>query len=91
MKVKPIGARVLIKEIKPEETTKNGIILPGNSKEKTQMAEVLEIGEDTKDAKILVKAGDKVIFSQYAGTVVKADDCELRIVDMDDILAVIED
>ncbi len=90
MKVKPIGARVLIQEIKPEETTKSGIILPA-SKEKTQMAKVLEVGESTDDVKITVAVGDTVIFSQYAGTVIKANDAELRLVDMGDILAKVED
>lgn len=90
MKVKPIGTRVLIQEIKPEETTKSGIILP-TSKEKTQMAKVLEVGESTDDVKITVAVGDTVIFSQYAGTVIKANDAELRLVDMGDILAKVED
>ena len=91
MKVKPLAARVLIREIKPEETTKSGLILPANPKEKTQLAVVLEVGEGTEDEKITVNVGDKVIFSQYAGTVIKANDEELRIVDMTDIIAKVED
>ena len=90
MKVKPLSARVLIQEIKPEEITKSGIILPP-SKEKTQMAVVLEVGQDTDKEKITVTKGDKVIFSQYAGTPVKFNDGEARIVNMEDILAKVED
>lgn len=89
MVIKPVGARVLIKETKPEEKTKSGIILP-SSKEKTQMATVLEVGEDTEDCKISVKKGDIVVFSQYAGTVIKNGDEEVRLVNMEDILAVVE-
>lgn len=91
MKVKPIGARVLIQEIKPEETTRAGILLPANPKEKTQMATVLEVGEGTEEVKVTVAVGDKVIFSQYAGTIVKTNDTECRLVDMNDILAKVED
>ena len=55
------------------------------------MAKVLEVGESTDDVKITVAVGDTVIFSQYAGTVIKANDAELRLVDMGDILAKVED
>ena len=40
------------------------------------MAKVLEVGESTDDVKITVAIGDTVIFSQYAGTVIKANDAK---------------
>ena len=94
MNVKPLGDRVVIKNVEMEETTKSGIVLPGAAKEKPQMAEVLAVGPggviDGKEVKMQVKVGQKVIYSKYAGTEVKLDGEELIIVRQNDILAVVE-
>lgn len=94
MSVKPLGDRVVIKSIEMEETTKSGIVLPGSAKEKPQMAEVISVGPggnvDGKEITMHVKAGEKVIYSKYAGTEVKIDGEELIIVRQQDILAVVE-
>ena len=90
MTVKPLGDRVLIKRLEAEEKTKGGIILTSAAKEQPQMAEVLAVGPGTEDVKMEVKAGDKVIFSKYAGTEIKADEEELIIMSQKDILAVVE-
>ena len=74
--------------------TKSGIVLPGQEKEKPQQAEVIAVGPggvvDGKEIKMEVKAGDKVIYSKYAGTEVKLEDEKFIIVKQSDILAVIE-
>ena len=94
MNVKPLGDRVVIKNLESEETTKGGIILTGAAKEKPQMAEVVAVGPggnvDGKEITMHVKAGEKVIYSKYAGTEVKIDGQELIIVRQSDILAVVE-
>ena len=90
MTVKPLGDRVLIKRLEAEEKTKGGIILTSAAKEQPQMAEVLAVGPGTEDVKMEVKAGDKVIFSKYAGTEIKDDEEELIIMSQKDILAVVE-
>lgn len=94
MKLRPLFDRVVIKSCEAEETTKSGLILTGNSKEKPQMAEVVEVGPggmvDGKEVKMTVKAGDKVIYSKYAGNEVKLDGVEYIIVRQSDILAVVE-
>ena len=94
MSIKPLGDRVVIKNLEMEETTKSGIVLPGTAKEKPQMAEVIAVGPggnvDGKEIKMNVKAGDKVIFSKYAGTDVKMDGKEFIIVRQSDILAIVE-
>lgn len=92
MNIKPLGDRVVIKKVEAEEKTKSGIVLPSSAKEQPQMAEVVAIGADiTNDEKKKgqVKVGDKVIFSQYAGTEIKVDDKEVTIVKLNDILAVV--
>ena len=92
--IKPLADRVLVKMLEAEETTKGGIILSASSKEKPQVAEVLEVGPgiNTGDVKIeiSVKKGDKVILNKYSGTEVKYNNEEFIIVKQEDILAVVE-
>ena len=94
MKLNPLADRVVLKSAEVEETTKSGIILTGSAKEKPGVSEVIAVGPggvvDGKEVKMYVKAGDKVIFSKYAGTEVKLDGEEFIIVRQSDILAVVE-
>ncbi len=94
MKIRPLFDRVVIKSCEVEETTKSGLILTGNAKEKPQMAEVIAVGPggvvDGKDVTMSVNIGDKVIYSKYAGNEVKLDGEEYIIVRQSDILAVVE-
>ena len=94
MKIRPLFDRVVIKSCEVEETTKSGLILTGNAKEKPQMAEVIAVGPggvvDGKEVKMQVSVGQKVIYSKYAGTEVKVDGEEYIIVRQSDILAVVE-
>ena len=94
MKLVPLGDRVVLKQIEAEETTKAGIVLPGQAKEKPQQAEVIEVGPggmvDGKEVKMEVSVGDKVIYSKYAGTEVKLDGEEYIIVRQNDILAIVK-
>ena len=92
--IKPLGDRVLIKMKEAEETTKSGIILTTGSKEKPQIAEVVEVGPGEKvDGKIqemYVKKCDNVYVSKYAGTEVKYEGQDYIIVKQDDILAIVD-
>jgi len=94
MKLVPLGDRVVLKQLVAEETTKSGIVLPGQNKEKPQQAEVIAVGPggvvDGKEVKMEVKTGNQVIYSKYAGTEVKLEDEEYIIVKQSDILAIIE-
>ena len=94
MKLVPLGDRVVLKQLEAEETTKSGIVLPGQAKEKPQQAEVIAVGPggmvDGKEVTMQVKVGDKVIYSKYAGNEVKLEDEEYIIVKQNDILAVVE-
>ena len=94
MKLVPLGDRVVLKQLEAEETTKSGIVLPGQAKEKPQQAEVIAVGPggmvDGKEVKMQVKVGDKVIYSKYAGNEVKLGEEEFIIVKQSDILAIVE-
>ncbi|HWT26828.1 MAG TPA: co-chaperone GroES [Mobilitalea sp.] len=95
MKLVPLGDKVVLKQLVAEETTKSGIVLPGQAKEKPQQAQVIAVGPggmvDGKEVVMQVKVGDKVIYSKYAGTEVKLEDEEFIIVKQNDIVAVVED
>lgn len=90
MKLVPLGDRVVLKQLKAEETTKSGIVLPGQAKEKPQQAEVVAVGPGTEKVKMEVKIGDQVIYSKYAGTDVKLEDEEFIVVKQEDILAIVD-
>lgn len=68
MKLTPLFDRVVLKQLQAEETTKSGIVLTGQAKEKPSQAEVISVGPggvvDGKEVKMQVKAGDKVIYSK---------------------------
>ena len=95
MKLVPVGDKVVLKQLLAEETTKSGIVLPGQAKEKPQQAEVVAVGPggvgDGKEVTMQVKVGDKVIYSKYAGTDVKLGDDEYIVVKQNDIVAIVED
>lgn len=94
MKLVPLFDRVVLKQLIAEETTKSGIVLPGQAKEKPSQAEVIAVGPggviDGKEIKMQVKAGQKVIYSKYSGTEVEIEKETFIIVKQSDILAVIE-
>ena len=94
MKLKPLLDRVVLKSTEAEETTKSGIILTGSAKEKPVVSEVVAVGPggvvDGKEVTMYVEVGDKVVISNYAGTEVKLDGEDYKIVRQNDILAVVE-
>ena len=94
MKLVPLGDRVVLQQVAAEETTKSGIVLPGQAQEKPQQAEVIAVGPggmvDGKEVAMQVKVGDKVIYGKYTGTEVKLDKQEYIIVKQSDILAFVQ-
>jgi chaperonin GroES len=96
MALRPLHDRILVKRLEEgEQQSEGGIIIPDTAREKPQQASVLAVGAGriTDDGKVQpmdVKAGDKVVFSKYAGTEVKIDGDELLVIREDDVLGVIE-
>ena len=94
MKLCPLDDKVVLKKIQTEETTKSGIILTGQDKEKPAQGEVVAAGPggvvDGKEVKMQVKEGDQVVYSKYAGTEVELDGEKFLIVRQSDILAIIK-
>lgn len=92
--IRPLGERVLVEPVAKEVTTASGIVLPDSAKEKPQEGKVVAVGSgvlvDGQRVALEVKPGDRVLFSKYAGTEVKADGKEYLIMKESDIHAVIE-
>jgi len=91
MKLKPMADNVLLKQHEAAETTVSGIILATASKEKPAIYEVVSAGPGTKDVKMEVKAGDKVVVSKFSGNEIKLDGVDYKFVKQDDILAIVTD
>ena len=95
MTIRPLQDRILVKRIAEEEKTKGGIIIPDTAKEKPIEGKVLAVGngkvlEDGKVRPLDVKAGDRILFTKYAGTEIKLDGEEHLIIREEDILGVVE-
>jgi chaperonin GroES len=95
MKIRPLQDRIIVKRVQEEEKTKGGIIIPDSAKEKPIEGKVIAAGngkvlEDGKVRPLDVKAGDRVLFSKYAGTEIKLEGEEFLIMREEDILGVIE-
>ena len=94
MKLKPLNDRVLVKRLESEEKTAGGLYIPDTAKEKPSKGEVVAVGpgKTAKDGKVIamaVKVGDQVLFNKYGGTEIKLDGKEYKILNTDDILAVL--
>lgn len=94
MKLKPLNDRVVVKRIEEEQKTAGGIIIPDTAKEKPIQGEVIAVGngkvmDDGTRRPLDVAAGDRVLYSKYAGTEIKVEGEELLIMREDDILAIV--
>jgi chaperonin GroES len=94
--LKPLGNRVLVQRLEPEEKMKGGIILPDTAKKKQETAKVIAVGtgkrlDDGKMLPVSVKIGDVILMDKYSGQEVQIDDEEYMILKADDIIAIIEE
>ena len=92
--IKPLGDRVLLEISENTEQMKGGILIPDTAKEKPQEYVVIALGtgktdDNGKKIPFDVKVGDVVLTSRYGGTEVKVDGNEYKVVNQDDILAVV--
>ena len=91
-KIVPLGDRVVVRRAEAESTTSGGIVLPDSARDKPQRGEVIAVGDghvrkDGTKTPLTVKAGDRVIFSSYAGDDITIDDDEFLLLRESDILA----
>ncbi len=90
MKLQPLGDRVIVKQLKQEEVTASGIVLPDTvDKEKKAEGEVIALGNGEKLAKLNLKVSDVVLFGKYSGDDVEYEDVDYKILNHDDVLAVV--
>ncbi len=95
MKIVPLNDKIVVERVEAEDKTAGGIILPDTAKEKPKQGKVISLGDgklldDGKRAAFQVKAGDRVLFSSYAGNEVTVDGKEYLVMTEDDVLAVVD-
>lgn len=94
MTLKPLFDKIVVKKLEEKEQSVGGIFLPTAAQEKQEVAEVIAVGNggviDGKEVVMVVKPGDKVLYSKYAGSQFKIDGQEVTIVKQSDILAIVE-
>lgn len=87
MTLQPLADRIIMQQLKAEETTKSGIVLPGSAQEKPKLADVLAVGKDVKE----IKVGDQVIYKSYGPDEMKIDGVEYLIAKEEDVLATVKE
>ena len=95
MSIRPLGDKIVIKVIEDTEKTEGGIFIPDSAKEKPQKGEVIAVGLGKMNDKgerepMDVKTGDIVLYAKYAGTDIKIDGVEYKILSIKDALAIVE-
>ncbi|RWO33615.1 MAG: co-chaperone GroES [Mesorhizobium sp.] len=95
MKFRPLHDRVVIRRAESDTTSKGGIIIPDNAKEKPQEGEVIAVGPGARDESgaliaLDVKAGDLILFGKWSGTEIKIDGEDLLIMKEADIMGIID-
>jgi len=90
--IQPMSDRVVVRATKQEEMTKGGIVLPDTVRERPQEGEVVAVGpgrylNNGQRLEMEIKVGDKVIYSKYSGTEIQAEDEELLVLSVNDVLA----
>ena len=95
MALKPLQDRIVIKVIEDTEQTSGGIFIPDSAKEKPQKGEVVAVGEGKTNDKgekepMGVNVGDVILYAKYAGTDIKMDGVEYKILSIKDALAIVE-
>jgi chaperonin GroES len=95
MNIRPLGDRVVVEPIEQDEKTSGGIIIPDTAKEKPKQGRVLAVGPGAKDESgkriaMDVEVGDTVLFTQWAGSDVKVDGKEYKVLKESDIIGTIE-
>ncbi|MBI1839276.1 MAG: co-chaperone GroES [Verrucomicrobia bacterium] len=93
--VKPLGDRILVEAVEEKESKKGGIIIPDSAKEKPMESIVRALGtgkldDNGKKVPFEIKVGDRILVSKYGGTEIKLDGREYKILNSDDVLAVME-
>lgn len=95
MKFRPLHDRVLLRRLDQEEKTAGGIIIPDTVQEKPMEGEIVAVGTGHRDdngkvTALDVQAGDRVLFSKWAGTEVTIDGEEMLVMKESDIMGIIE-
>jgi len=91
---KPINDKIIVERIENKETTKGGIIIPEQGKERPNEGVIIACGpgkmlDDGNYKPMQVKKGDKIMFSAFAGVELKVEDNKYLILSESDVLVIL--
>jgi chaperonin GroES len=95
MSIRPLQDRVVVRRTEEETKSAGGIVIPDSAAEKPSQGEVVAVGPGKKldngaIQEVDLRAGDKILFGQYAGSTVKLDGEELLIMSESEVFGVVE-
>ena len=95
MALKPLGDRIVARQLDAQEKTKSGLVLPDSAKEKPQEAKVIAVGtgrllDDGTVKALEIKNGDRVLYGKYSGTEVSFQGEDYLILREEDVLAIVQ-
>jgi chaperonin GroES len=95
VKLQPLGDKIVVKREESEDRTEGGIYLPDSAKNKPTRGKVISVGdgrllEDGSRGEMQVKAGDRVLFTSYAGENIEIGDVEYVLMSEGEVLAILE-
>ena len=91
----PLEDRIVVRPAEAEERTASGLVIPDTAKEKPQQGHVLAVGPGKRSEQtgqllpLDIAAGDRVVYSKYAGTEITLDGEDLLILSARDVLALV--
>jgi len=94
MAIRPLDDRIVVQPVEAEEKSAGGILLPDSAKEKPQRAVVVAVGggrrsDAGESLPLSVAKGDTILFGKYAGTDIKFDGQEYKILRESEVLAIL--
>ena len=94
LNIRPLGDRILVEAVEEKAVNKGGIFIPDTAKEKPMESRVVALGtgktdDNGKKVPFEMKKGDRILCSKYGGTEIKLDGKEYKILNSDDVLAVL--
>lgn len=99
MKIRPLGAKVLVRPLPLDEVSAGGIILPerarDSSKEHARVGDVVGVGDGyrflfTNQIALDVQVGDRVLYGNFVGDEIVIDGVKHQLIHEESILGVFE-
>jgi chaperonin GroES len=86
----PLADRIMVLPLEGASMTPSGIIIPDTAKEAPVRGQIVRLGTGLADKTFQVKVGDEVGYSKYAGSEIKVDGIEYKVLRETDVIGIYE-